>query len=82
MKQPSRFEVSNAPHHIWKLDKPLYGLKQAARTQFSRISSKLHEIGFTPSMSDTLLSFTTMDQVTALSRVERQLCHQDRKSVV
>ena len=55
MKQPPSFEDSNAPHYICRLDKALYGLKQAPRAWFSRLSSKLHDLGFTPSKADTSL---------------------------
>lgn len=37
------------------LTKSLYGLKQAPRTWYSRLSSKLQTLGFTPSKSDTSL---------------------------
>ena len=55
MKQPPGFEDSNVPHYICKLDKALYGLKQAPRAWYSRLSSKLHGLGFTPSKADTSL---------------------------
>jgi hypothetical protein len=55
MRQPPGFEDPNAPHHICKLDKALYGLKQAPRAWYSRLSSKLHDLGFIPSKADTSL---------------------------
>jgi hypothetical protein len=55
MKQPPGFENSQAPHYIWKLDKTLYGLKQAPRAWYSRLSTKLQTLGFTPSKADTSL---------------------------
>ena len=55
MKQPPGFEDPNVPHYICKLDKALYGLKQAPRAWYSRLSSKLHDLGFTPSKADTSL---------------------------
>jgi histone deacetylase 1/2 len=55
MKQPPGFENPHAPHHVCKLDKALYGLKQAPRAWFSRLSSKLHVLGFIPSKADTSL---------------------------
>lgn len=42
MKQPSGFEDVKFPHYLSKLDKAIYGLKQASRAWFSRLSSKLH----------------------------------------
>ena len=55
MKQPPGFEDPQFPNHICKLDKALYGLKQAPRAWFSRLSSKLHDLGFIPSKADTSL---------------------------
>src|SRR3954462_11280757 len=49
MKQPPGFESSANPTYICKLDKALYGLKQAPRAWYSRLSSKLHALGFVPS---------------------------------
>ena len=42
-------------HYLSKLDKAHYRLKQAPHTWFSRLSSKLQELGFTPSKTDTSL---------------------------
>jgi histone deacetylase 1/2 len=55
MRQPPGFEDQNSPNYICKLDKALYGLKQAPRAWFSRLSSKLHALGFTSSKTDTSL---------------------------
>jgi histone deacetylase 1/2 len=55
MKQPPGFENPDAPDYVCKLDKALYGLKQAPRAWFSRLSSKLQSLGFTPSKADTSL---------------------------
>jgi histone deacetylase 1/2 len=45
MKQPLGFENPHTPHYICKLDKAPYGLKQAPRPCYSRLSSKLCELG-------------------------------------
>jgi hypothetical protein len=55
MKQPPGYENPNIPHHVCKLDKSLYGLKQAPRAWFSKLSSKLQELGFLASKADTPL---------------------------
>jgi histone deacetylase 1/2 len=55
MKQPPGFESSATPNYICKLDKALYGLKQAPRAWYSRLSTKLHTLGFIPSKGDTSL---------------------------
>lgn len=54
MKQPPGYEHPKFPH-LCKPKKALYGLKQAPRAWFSRLSSKLQEIGFVPSRADTSL---------------------------
>jgi histone deacetylase 1/2 len=55
MKQPPGYEDPNTPNHICKLDKALYGLKQAPRAWYSRLSTKLQQLGFRPSQGDTSL---------------------------
>jgi hypothetical protein len=55
MKQPPGYENPNVPHHVCKLDKSLYGLKQAPRAWFSKLCSKLQELGFMASKADTSL---------------------------
>jgi len=55
MRQPQGFKNPKAPHYICKLAKALYGLKQAPRAWYSRLSSKLCDLGFTPSKADTSL---------------------------
>jgi hypothetical protein len=55
MKQPPGFEDPRAPHYVYRLDKALYGLKQAPSAWYSRLSSKLCMLGFTPSKADTSL---------------------------
>jgi hypothetical protein len=46
MKQPPRFVDSKFPSYQCKLDKALCGLKQAPRAWYSRLSDKLHSLGF------------------------------------
>jgi histone deacetylase 1/2 len=53
MRQPPGFESSATPNNICKLDKALYGLKQAPRAWYSRLSTKLQQLGFVPSKGDT-----------------------------
>jgi histone deacetylase 1/2 len=55
MRQPPRYESKTHPHFVCKLDKALYGLKQAPRAWYSRLSSKLHSLGFTSSKADVSL---------------------------
>ncbi|EEC68428.1 hypothetical protein OsI_36616 [Oryza sativa Indica Group] len=51
------------PNYVCKLDKALYGLKQAPRAWYSRLSTKLSELGFVPSKADTSLFFYKKGQV-------------------
>jgi len=55
MRQPPGFESVDAPHLVCRLDKAIYGLKQAPRAWYSRLSSKLIDLGFKASKSDTSL---------------------------
>jgi hypothetical protein len=55
LTQPPGFEDSSKTHYHCKLDKALYGFKQAPRALYSRLSTKLMAVGFTPSMTDISL---------------------------
>ena len=57
MRQPPGYENSRFPRHVCKLEKALYGLKQAPRAWYSRLSSKLQSLGFSPSSGYTSLFF-------------------------
>ncbi|KAK1644819.1 hypothetical protein QYE76_062624 [Lolium multiflorum] len=64
MKQPPGFKDPHVPHHVCRLDKALYGLKQAPRAWYSRLSSKLCALGFTPSKADTSLFLFQKSSIT------------------
>jgi hypothetical protein len=55
MQQPPGFIHPSLPHHICRLHKALYGLKQAPRAWFSRLSTKLLDLGFIGSKADSSL---------------------------
>jgi histone deacetylase 1/2 len=55
MRQPPGYENKNKPGYISKLDKALYGPKQAPRAWYSRLSSQLISFGFVASKSDASL---------------------------
>ena len=64
MKQPPGFEKSGSTQLVCKLDKAIYGLKQAPRAWYSRLSTKLIDLGFKASKSDTSLFIYCKGQVT------------------
>jgi histone deacetylase 1/2 len=64
MRQPPGYESKATPDYICKLDKALYGLKQAPRAWYSRLSSKLFDLGFKASKADTSLFFYHKGAVT------------------
>jgi hypothetical protein len=55
MAQPPGYQHPSYPSHVCKLNKAIYGLKQAPRAWFSRLSSRLLQLGFHGSLSDTSL---------------------------
>ena len=55
MSQTPGFAHPKFPNAVCKLHKALYGLKQAPRAWFSRLSTRLHELGFHGSKSDSSL---------------------------
>lgn len=55
MEQPPGFIDFRYPNHVCHLKKALYGLTQAPRAWFQRLSSFLLQLGFTCSRADTSL---------------------------
>lgn len=55
MSQPPGFIDSRYPHHVYLLNKALFGLKQAPRAWFDRFSMHLLHLGFTCSKADPSL---------------------------
>jgi histone deacetylase 1/2 len=64
MRQPPGFEDASKPHYVCKLHKALYGLKQAPRAWYARLSTKLCDLGFKASKSDTSLFIYSKNGVT------------------
>ena len=57
MEQPPGFINSAFPHHVCQLNKSLYGVKQAPRAWFLKLSTHLLSLGFSASKTDTSLFF-------------------------
>ena len=57
MPQPEGFEDKNRPNYICKLEKALYGLRQAPKAWFDKLKGALSSWGFKNSRSDTSLFF-------------------------
>jgi hypothetical protein len=55
MRQPTGYEDQVKSEYVCKLDKALYGIKQAPRAWYSRLTSKLKQLGFRASKADTSL---------------------------
>jgi hypothetical protein len=55
MNQPPGYEDPKFPNHVCRLDKAIYGLKQAPQAWYSRLSTKLVQLGFETSKADTSL---------------------------
>jgi len=63
MEQPRGFINETKPNYVCKLHKSLYGLKQASRAWFHRLSQQLVEFGFQESISDYSLFTLHTDTV-------------------
>jgi hypothetical protein len=59
MAQPTGFVDSALPNHVCLLHKSLYGIKQAPRAWYTRLSDFLQTIGFQASKVDTSLFVLT-----------------------
>lgn len=58
MNQPQGFVDTQFPHHVCKLNKAIYGLRQAPRAWFDKLRSSFLQHGFTNSKTDTSLFFS------------------------
>jgi histone deacetylase 1/2 len=64
MRQPPGYEDRLRPDYVCKLDKALYGLNQAPRAWYARLSTKLVALGFVASKSDMSLFIYRKRRVT------------------
>ena len=61
MRQPLGFIDSTKPNYVCLLCKPLYGIKQAPRAWFTRLSTTLTQLGFSGSKTDPSLFILNSD---------------------
>jgi histone deacetylase 1/2 len=64
MRQPLGYEDISKPNYICKFNKVLYGLKQPPRAWYSRLGSKLVNLGFVASKSDMSLFIYRKSNIT------------------
>jgi histone deacetylase 1/2 len=57
MHQPLGYVDKKHPGYVCKLDKAIYGLKQALRAWYARLCGKLEKLGFIPSKVNTSLFY-------------------------
>ncbi|QHN94291.1 Retrovirus-related Pol polyprotein [Arachis hypogaea] len=55
MSQPEGFLSPTQPYHVCKLQRSLYGLKQALHAWFTKLKQTLNKFGFSNTRSDTSL---------------------------
>lgn len=63
MQQPEGFVSEQHPNYVCKLQRTLYGLKQAAREWYMRVNTFLNSHGFATSQSDQGIFCGTIDGV-------------------
>jgi hypothetical protein len=64
LRQLPGYEDKTKPQYVCRLDKALYSLKQAPRAWYSRLSSKLIELGFKMSRADNSLFYVNNSELT------------------
>ena len=73
MDQPQGFQNHQYPHHVCKLEKSLYGLKQAPWEWFQKLTTRLLQLGFQASKTDTSLYYTLKGPIYLLIYVDDKL---------
>ncbi|PKU66070.1 Retrovirus-related Pol polyprotein from transposon TNT 1-94 [Dendrobium catenatum] len=63
MRQPQGFEDASNPNHVCKLQKAIYGLRQAPRQWYTTFTSHLLQLGFTHSQADPSLLTLHRDSI-------------------
>ena len=62
MEQPPHHEIVDRTHYVVKLNKSLYGLKQAGRKWYNMLCQSLASIGFRKSMVDPAVFYAVVEQ--------------------
>ena len=62
VKQPPGFEDAELPNHVFRLNKALYGMKQAPRAWYERLSKFLLKNGFKRGKIDNTLFLLKREQ--------------------
>ncbi|KAJ9561581.1 hypothetical protein OSB04_006741 [Centaurea solstitialis] len=73
VKQPPRFESKKYPNHIYYLDKALYGLEQAPRASYERLSSFLLAHNFHRGTTDITLFYKKINDDILLVQIYVEL---------
>jgi len=63
ISQVACFEQKGRENWVWKLNKSLYGTKQASRQWQKHLNNTLQQLGFTPSISDSSLYFNQSSSI-------------------
>jgi hypothetical protein len=63
MKQPPGYDDKTRPNYVCKLDKVLYGPKQAPQAWFAKLSKKLCDLDFNGSKADTSLFYYNKNDI-------------------
>ena len=63
--QPQGYTDSTHPHHVCRLHKSIYGLKQAPKAWFESFTTQLLHLGFIASLADSSLFIYHHQQVIA-----------------
>ena len=66
LEKPQGFEVYGKESHVWKLNKALYGLKEAPRGWYAHIDNYLTRLIFTKSEADPNLYFKVVTNETVI----------------
>ena len=62
MKQPEGIKIQEKGHFVCKLNKCIYGLKQAAKSWNDKLNSYLQSLGFTQAKADPCLFFKNTEK--------------------